>query len=390
MRLFPCLLMVVVCACSFATAQVPSANHVFIVVLENHGYSSVVGNSAMPYLNSLASKYGLATQYYGNTHPSIGNYFMMSAGQIYSNNDALTSTINIDNAVRHLLTAGKTWKSYAESLPYAGYTGGDKYPYVKHHNPFAYFSDVANSSVEKMRLVPFTQFKTDLSNGALPEFSFIVPNMHDDGHDCPAGMSSCTDWQKLNAADNWLKYNIGPLLGSLTFQNGGLLIITTDEASTSDTSYGGGHVATIVVSPKAKSGYRSTAHYQHQSLLKTALTAIGVTTFPGSASSAPAMADFFGTGGAAPCSPPASAGVKICAPVQNSTTGTSVSTSAAVTGSHPISAVWVYVDGTVRYKTTSSSVNTYLTLATGTHNMNVQAWDTSGVVYKSTVQFSVN
>ena len=49
---------------------------------ENHSYSSVIGNAAMPYLNRLASQYGLATQYYANTHPSIGNYFMLTTGQM--------------------------------------------------------------------------------------------------------------------------------------------------------------------------------------------------------------------------------------------------------------------------------------------------------------------
>src|SRR4051812_41838980 len=72
---------------SFA-ATVPQHGHVVIVMEENAGYSSVIGNSAMPYLNSLASKYGLATKYYANTHPSIGNYFMLTTGQIVTNNDS--------------------------------------------------------------------------------------------------------------------------------------------------------------------------------------------------------------------------------------------------------------------------------------------------------------
>jgi len=93
------------------TSGVPASSHVFIVMEENHSYSSVIGNSAMPYLNSLASKYGSTTQYYANTHPSIGNYFMLTAGQIIANNDSFCSTLTQDNVVRHLLTAGKTWKS---------------------------------------------------------------------------------------------------------------------------------------------------------------------------------------------------------------------------------------------------------------------------------------
>src|ERR1041384_6334262 len=158
------------------SSTVPLSNHVFLVLEENHSYSSVIGSSAMPYLNSLASKYGLATQYYANTHPSIGNYFMLSAGQIITNNDGLCGTLTQDNVVRHLLTAGKTWKAYVDSLPKTGYTGCDVYPYVKHHNPLAYFSDVANST-QKNNLVPFTKLASDLANQSLPQFSFIVPNM---------------------------------------------------------------------------------------------------------------------------------------------------------------------------------------------------------------------
>src|SRR3954463_2001916 len=131
---------------SSGTSVTPSSSHVFLLVEENHSYSSVIGSSSMPYLNSLASKYGLATQYYANTHPSIGNYFMMTAGQTITNNDSLCSTLTQDNVVRHLLTAGKTWKAYAESLPYAGYTGCGGSPYARKHNPLSYFSDVVNSS----------------------------------------------------------------------------------------------------------------------------------------------------------------------------------------------------------------------------------------------------
>src|SRR5678815_612590 len=64
------------------SASVPQFGHVVMVLEENHSYSEVVGNSAMPYLNSLAAQYGLATQYFANTHPSIGNYFMLTTGPV--------------------------------------------------------------------------------------------------------------------------------------------------------------------------------------------------------------------------------------------------------------------------------------------------------------------
>jgi len=256
-------------------------SHVFVVVEENHGYSSVIGSSSMPYLNSLASQYGLATQFYANTHPSIGNYFMLTAGQIITNNDSYSTTVTADNIVRHFLTAGKTWKSYAESLPNVGYVGGDVYPYVRHHNPFSYFSDVVNSSNEKNYLVPFSQFATDMKNSQLPQFSFIIPNQLNNAHD-----------GTLNQADAWLKTNIAPLISNSAFSNG-LLIILFDEADTSDSSHGGGHIAMLVISPKGKKAYKSTTFYQHQSALRLILQGLGITSYPGAAGSAPSMTEFF-------------------------------------------------------------------------------------------------
>ena len=267
---------------SIAAGQIPRSNHVVVVVEENHSYSSVIGNSAMPYLNSLAGKYAVATQYYANTHPSIGNYFEMTAGQIITNNDSFTSMVTSDNMVRHMLSAARTWKSYAEGLPSVGYTGGDSGSYVRHHNPFSYFSDVRNSSVEKLNLVPATRFLTDVSNHALPQFSFLVPDEANDGHN-----------GSLGQADNWLKVHIAPLLNSTAFQQDGILIIVFDESFDSDTAHGGGHIAAVVVGPKVKRGYKSTLFYQQQSLLKTVLKALGLGSYPGASASAPAMNDIF-------------------------------------------------------------------------------------------------
>jgi acid phosphatase len=266
---------------SSTASTIPLSSHVFVVMEENHSYSSVIGSSSAPYLNSLASKYAVATQYYANTHPSIGNYFMLTTGQTITNHDGTCSTISADNIVRHLLNAGKTWKSYADSLPYTGYTGCSSGNYVKRHNPFAYFSDVANSS-DKSNLVPFTQFSKDLANDDLPQFSFIVPNLQHDGHD-----------GTLQQADAWLKTNIAPLIASSTFQKDCVLIIVFDESKDSDTAHGGGHIAAVVVGPGVKHGYKSSKLYQHQNTLKTLMRMIGVQTYPGAASGAEMMSDFF-------------------------------------------------------------------------------------------------
>ena len=277
----PGLLLLFVSASGFCQT-LPAFKHVFVVVEENNNYSSVIGNSSMPYLNGLAKTYGLGTQYYANTHPSIGNYFLLTTGQIITNNDGYTGTVTADNVVRHLMTAGKTWKSYEESLPYTGYIQPDVGLYARRHCPLSFFSDVINSSSEKLNLVPFTQFATDLANGHLPQYSFITPNLCNDAHNC-----------SLATADGWLKKNIAPLIASNTFKDGGLLIILFDE-SANDNTHGGGRVAWVAVSPQfSKMGYKSTTLYQHQNTLRLMLQGLGVTSYPGTASSVNDMGEFF-------------------------------------------------------------------------------------------------
>ena len=369
-----------------ALAGVPLAGHVVVVFEENHSYSSVIGNSSMPYLNGLAQKYALATQYYANTHPSIGNYLMMSTGQIITNSDGYTGTITADNMVRHFLSSGITWKSYAESLPSVGYTGGDQYPYIRHHNPFSYFSDVVNSSVEKLNLVPFTAFATDLANGTLPQFSFIAPNMLDDGHD-----------GSLAQADTWLKTNMGPLIASPAFQKDGLLIIVFDESYSTDTAYGGGHVAMVAVGPQVTAGFKSTAHYQHQNLLKTAMVALGLTSFPGAGGSAVAMADLFGALPPPPPPPPpspctlstANPSVTICSPLSSSSDSSPVNIVAGTTSTSSVTLMQIYLDGSKKYEVAANKINTNLTMGAGTHRLTVQAYSSAGTIFKSTEYITV-
>jgi phospholipase C len=275
------------------TYAAPSgSSKVFLLVAENHSYQNVVGSTAMPYLNSLIPQYGLATQYFADSHPSIPNYFMLTTGQVLTIDDKFPGTIPDDNLVRHIVAAGKTWKSYAESLPSVGYIGNDVPPYVKRHNPFAYFTDVTNNSTQKMNLVPFSQFASDMANSQLPDFSFIVPNVNNDAHDCPAGMSTCTDSQKLAALDTWLQTNINPLITSAAFQMNGTLIIVFDESFGSDVANGGGQVAMLVISSQAKPGFRSITFYQHENTLKLLSKTLGLSS-PGAAAMASDMAEFF-------------------------------------------------------------------------------------------------
>jgi len=264
------------------------------VLEENHSLESVIGNPNMPYLNSLATTYAHAEGTFANTHPSIGNYFMLTTGDLITNDDTFTSTVSSDNIVRQLIRAGKTWREYSMALPSVGYVGGDSNLYVEHHNPLSYFSDVRDEPAQRVNLVPFSQISTDLANHALPNYAFIVPDNAHNSHSCAQDIPNCTDQQKLAAADSWLQTNIDPLLRSPDFDGpeSGVLIITFDESAGSDNRMQGGKVLWVVVGANVKKGYVSTTCYQHQSTLRFMSGLLGLPSSPGAAATAPDMREF--------------------------------------------------------------------------------------------------
>jgi phosphatidylinositol-3-phosphatase len=99
-------------------------------------------------------------------------------------------------------------------------------------------------------------------------------------------------------ADSWLQSNVISLLSNYPpfAPNGdGILIVAFDEADLSDSTYGGGHVSQVFWGPKVLVGYTQTSAtvYQHQSMLRTVMDALGLTNPPGDAATAPSMAEFF-------------------------------------------------------------------------------------------------
>ncbi len=265
-----------------SAATLPQLTHVALVVLENRSYDQVVNNSEMPYYNSLLRRYGLATNYFATTHPSIGNYFMLTTGQIVTRNDSFSGTTAVNSIVDVLTQAGKTWKAYAEGLPSVGYIGGSKGRYLKRHNPFAYFVSVQASTTERLNLVPASELSVDIAKNALPNFAFIIPDACNDAHDC-----------SLATADRWLQQHIDPLITDSKFKQSGLLIIVFDEGREDDRSHGGGHDSVLLIGDSVKPGYQSEVFYQHQNILRTILQVLGVPNYPGAAATATPMDDFF-------------------------------------------------------------------------------------------------
>jgi acid phosphatase len=246
----------------------------------------------MPYLASLAQRGAVASQYFANLHPSIGNYFMLTTGVAAPANSDFNGVVTDDNVARELVAAGKSWKAYAESIPSAGYLGGDVPPYLRRHVPLTFLSDVADSASQAANIVPLTQLAADMSSGGLPNYMFLVPNAINSGHNCEPSVLMCTTQMELAASDSWLQSTIGPLLENSEFKSSGLLAVVWDE-SEDDNELGGGRVYLLLLGPNIKPGFVSSMLYQHQSLLRLSMTVLGVSQIPGAGASAAAMDEFF-------------------------------------------------------------------------------------------------
>jgi acid phosphatase len=272
---------------SSAATAVPAFSHIFQIILENHEYDRVIGNSSAPYFNSLAQQYGLATNFYAIRHPSLPNYLALTGGDTFGvKSDCTNCFIDAPNLVDQLEGAGKSWKAYMEGMPRPCFVGDSGSLYRQKHNPFIYYNDVRLNSARCQQIVPFTAFQTDLQNNTLPAYVWITPNMCNDEHDCG-----------VDKGDAWLKLWVPQILQSPAWQQNGVLFITYDEGSTAAGCCGnaaGGHIATLVISPLGKASFQSNIAYTHYSLLRTIQDAWGLGTIANTDAANP-MADFFTT-----------------------------------------------------------------------------------------------
>ena len=60
--------------------DVPRLDHVFLIMMENHGFNQVIGNPSAPFMNKYAKRVNLATNYYAVAHPSLTNYLEIVGG----------------------------------------------------------------------------------------------------------------------------------------------------------------------------------------------------------------------------------------------------------------------------------------------------------------------
>ncbi len=60
--------------------NVPHLDHVFVIMMENHGYGQIAGNPNAPYTNQLAQSANVSRNYFAIAHPSLTNYLEVVGG----------------------------------------------------------------------------------------------------------------------------------------------------------------------------------------------------------------------------------------------------------------------------------------------------------------------
>jgi acid phosphatase len=234
-----------------AAPGVPNFDHVVVVVFENKERASVVGRADAPTFNALARRYASLDAYDAVAHPSLPNYLALVSGSTQGITSNCTDCVVQARSLAETLSAAhRTWKTYAEGLPFPGFTGASAGRYAKKHDPFLYFS-----GVDSKRVVPFTQLRADVRARRLPDFSLVVPDLCNSMHDC-----------SVATGDAWLKRNVVPLLSSPALGRG-VVFVVFDEGATS--SGGGGRVPALVLGPRVRPGSHAAAPTSHYGLLRT-------------------------------------------------------------------------------------------------------------------------
>ncbi len=326
-----------------ASRHLPPIRHVFVIMLENESYGSSFGDPAAdPYLARTLRRRGILLEnYYATGHASADNYISIVSGQppnIANQADCPTFGNLVDarllsNGVEsgtgcvypaNVLTIGNqlsarhlSWKGYMQDMgnvpsreaalcghPPINRPDGTEAAvpgdgYAARHDPFVYFHSVIDHpGYCDAHVVPLgtpsgrmpasahgaTGLATDLRRAAsTPAFSFITPNLCNDGHDVP-----CANQPGHGSAgadiDAFLRTWVPLITRSPAFRQSGLLEITFDEAEGDMSACcgeapgpgaaqagiggpGGGRVGALLISPFIRGGTVDHRPYNHYSSL---------------------------------------------------------------------------------------------------------------------------
>jgi phosphatidylinositol-3-phosphatase len=288
-----------------ASAAAPAAaasgpQHIFMIMMENHGFSQIIGNTAdAPYTNALADRYNVESNYHGVTHPSLPNYLATFSGDFQgiwddckagadvtcapeefvpdSGDGTDTASLtpeqiasasmtphlfNGRNLVDQLDAAGRSWKAYMQAMPSAGFEG-EYAPviagttvklYAQKHNPFMYFSDINSPGNPRLNnVVPFDGFSADLQSGNVPDFTWISPDQCHDMHGITPATAALVrlpacgfpdsglDHGAIQLGDQFLQQTVTEIMNSQTWKTTrSSIVIAWDENDYSGFSGGPG------------------------------------------------------------------------------------------------------------------------------------------------------
>jgi phospholipase C len=293
--------------------------HVFVIMMENTGFDTLIGNSNAPFINSAASSYGVATNYFGVTHPSQPNYIAATSGSTNGVADDNDTTIDVANIVDQLEANGKTWKAYMQSYflcatPLDHSCGNQLYE--RKHNPFISYLDVQNNPTRVANIVDFGQLATDLAGGKVADYIWISPDQCSDMHGRASTPDDPCDFSQVSAliatGDSFLANTVNAIMNSNAWTGNSVIFITWDESDFTGSGFhgfgddsgccdsvpdeGGGHVLTITISHSDDAPRTSDVAYNHQSLLATIEDGwqLGCLGFACDTANVPPMSDLVG------------------------------------------------------------------------------------------------
>lgn len=256
------------------TGHPATYKHVIVIMMENHSYPQLIGQSDAPFINQVAKSCGVATNYHNVTHLSWANYIAITNGQN-------PTCIGCKVAGPSVFTQAGSWSGYAEAMANpCAYTGTTIY--ARPHNPATYYTALIPTCRQRDINLGSTgsgALYNALADGTLARYTMITPNLCDDMHNC--GVAT---------GDSWLRSWIGLITNSQLYQSGQVVVfVTRDEGwdlngstprageyclgNTTDPSC---HVALLALSPYISAGRHVATLFSHYSLLKTTEQLLGL------------------------------------------------------------------------------------------------------------------
>ncbi|MGI8841701.1 MAG: alkaline phosphatase family protein [Caulobacteraceae bacterium] len=312
-----------------AAGGVPRYAHVFVIVEENKSYDQILDPAGAPNIAALAAKYGNATQFFAEVHPSEANYVALLGGDTFGihDDDGFTCragstgpfcggasapgyvdhTVHAPHLGAQLEAAGLTWKGYYESLPAPGslaftasdpaFDNGTKKTalYASKHSGFLNFASVQADPRRPEKIVDFHQLDADLALGVLPNFALVVPNQCNEMHGLhgpkvPPDCNGANVAALIRRGDAFAGELVKKLQATAAWKSpeNFAIVITFDEGAggtregccavtpTAPSNFGGGHIPTLVITNHGPRGVADETAYNHYSLLRTIEDAFGL------------------------------------------------------------------------------------------------------------------